>query len=490
MASPSLCKAIWIAAAFAAAIGGVSLTGLPASHAATDGATARLSYSALLGGRSVDEVAAVDRDAEGNIYVAGHTSSKGLSTKRVIQRRKGAKLDAFVLKMNRSGRRVLFFTYLGGRGLDYASDLEVGESGDVYLTGWTFSDNFPTTPGAFKRDLDGSDPGEGWIARLRNDGRRLRYSTYLGGSQYENPYGLAVDDLGQAHLVGVTASGDFPTQDAVRPALMGLTDAFVTVLSDDGSDLVFSTFFGGEGLDQASDVVVDDSGAIYMAGGTTSKTFPTESAAQPIPGTTQDGAFAVDAFVSKFTREGDVAYSTYVGGNRRDFGRDLALREDGTAVVTGETRSDDFPIVDAFQDQHGGEFDIFVTELSPSGEAFVYSTYVGGSATDSGWGIDIEDQSVAVVGSTASTDFDLIRPLQSRKRAGSDAVFTVFGEDRRVEMSTYYGGNAADVAYDVVWRKGSFLAGLTSKSDRLSKQRLVGPGSPRGLNAVLARVIP
>ena len=245
----------------------------------------------------------------------------------------------------------------------------------------------------------------------------LSYSTYLGGSQIDNANGIAVDSTGSVFIVGETDSSDFPTAHPLQPNAGGVVDfpddAFVTKISSQGT-LVYSTYLGGANRDYGSAIAVDSLGNAYVTGTTLSPHFPaTIGAFDPTCGTdgkcNQDpasGGLTSDAFVTKLNPEGSaLVYSSFLGGagNERGFG--IAVDNDQNAYVTGQTDFTDFPVVNGFA-AFGGLVDGFVTKVSASGAAILFSTYLGGSNEDEGYAIAVDGNGDAyVTGLTYSSDF-------------------------------------------------------------------------------------
>jgi len=246
-----------------------------------------------------------------------------------------------------------YSTYLGGSFDDGAFGIRADASGAVYLSGFTGSDNFPTTPGSFQPTKP-----ENWnafVTKIGSTGSSLVYSTYLGGSQADSGMNgdIAVDSSGHAYVTGNTSSTDFPVTVGAyqtywsNPGMI----AFVTKLSADGSSLVFSTFLGSGGDDQIPGITADSSGAVYAGGWTNSTGFPTT------PGAFQTvKAYGDDAFFVKLNANGtDAVYSTFVGGNAYERTYGGAIDGAGGAYLTGYTGSTDFPVTPgAFQTTFGG----------------------------------------------------------------------------------------------------------------------------------------
>ncbi len=366
-----------------------------------------LSYSTYLGGTGSDVVNGIAVDAGGNAYVMGVTDSIDFpTTPGVLQPQIASSGNhLFVTKLNPSGSALVYSTYFGGSNPnDLPFSIAVDANGSAYLTGRTFSADFPTTAGAFQPMFAGpSGTTDVFVTKLDPTGSALVYSTYLGGTgSFDSASGIAVDGAGNALVVGTTGSRDFPTAAAFQPALaggdrFGAANAFVTKLNPAGTGLVYSTYLGGvsfRGGDGASGIAVDGAGNAYVTGTTTSNNFPTT------PGAFQrtlgdDGNFfslPEDAFVTKFDPAGALVYSTYLGGSGHDRGAGIAVDAGGNAYVTGLVGSLDFPTTaGAFQPVYGdGVENAFVTKLNPTGTGLVYSTYFGGfsGATSNGIAVD------------------------------------------------------------------------------------------------------
>ena len=314
----------------------------------------------------------------------------------------------------------------------------------------------------------------------------LSFSTYLGGTAVDDCDAIAVDRAGSAYLACHSNSVDFPTAErrVVLPECLpnedngGCMDAFVLKLSADGSTLLYTAHFGGSRWDGGLGIAVDVAGNAYVVGQTASSDFPTT-----------EGAFQTtfagegDTFIIKLNPAGTVVYSTYLGGSGRDGGWAIALDSSGSAYVIGSTSSSNFPTTPAaFQTVHGGETDVFVTKLDPSG-AVVYSTYLGGSGVDGAFqlGITVDDDGHAyVAGGTESIDFPLEQPFQPRKNevadldrvigegAGADAFVAKFNATgTALDYSTYLGGHDRDVVTDIAIDnfRNVYVVGVTESSD-------------------------
>ena len=294
---------------------------------------------------------------------------------------------AFVVKLNPAGSGLVYATRLGGGGDDRATSIAVDSEGNAYVTGTTSSLDFPVK-NAIQVSHGGGEPFypfDAFVTKLNAAGSEIVYSTYLGGDEYDGARGIAVDSDGNAYVSGSTDSPNFPTTmgafNTNGPAVEEDYEAFVVKLDPSGTALLYSTYLGGESNEWGLNIAVDGDGNAYVTGITGSPDFPVLNAAQEQFGS--DDLLGFDAFVTKLNAEGsELVYSTFLGGAGMDIGYGIAVDEDGNAYVAGETESNDFPSVGAFQPASGGLSDGFVVKLDSKGSV-EYSTYLGGSDRDS-----------------------------------------------------------------------------------------------------------
>lgn len=240
-----------------------------------------------------------------------------------------------------------YSNYLGGTGGDQAFAIAVDASGSAYVTGLSQSSDFPTTSGAFQTGFGGT--WDAFVTKLSPDGSSLVYSTYLGGSDADQGTGIAVDAAGNAYVAGFTSSINFPTLNSIQSSLAGKSDAFLTKLDPSGSLLVYSTYLGGSGDDRATGVAADLNGDAYVTGTTNSFDMPhTSTAFQPFFASWDSlcapTVLCNDAFVTKINPSGSAfIYSTFLGGSEDDRGQGIGVDAAGNAYVAGVTHSPDFP---------------------------------------------------------------------------------------------------------------------------------------------------
>ena len=383
-----------------------------------------LVYSTYVGGSGDDYGTALALDSTGAAYVTGNTSSANYPvTANVKQTAISGKIDAFITKLSPGGGSLSYSTYLGGKQNDYATSVAVDSKGDVFVTGYTDSIDFPLTKSFFQGSLLGAQ--NAFFTELNaTGGAPALYSTYFGGAGTDTASGIALDAAGKAYIVGSSTSLNLPTSTtAYQKTNAGASDAFVAEFDPAqtaASSLVFATYLGGSGNDSANAVALDASENIYVTGSTASSNFPVT------PGVLQNALKgASDTFVTKLNPGGATpAYSTYLGGSGADTAASIAVDVDGNALLTGNTQSTDFPVQSPLQAACASTAaatcnDAFVASLNATATGLNYSTYLGGGEPDSGVGIALDPstvnpQNAYIVGSTASSDFPTTpKPLEA-----------------------------------------------------------------------------
>jgi hypothetical protein len=336
----------------------------------------QLVYSTLLGGSGEEWAVTIDVDSLGEVVVGGYTGSSDFPTTpgAYDSTYNGGIRDAFVIRLNADATGLVYSTYLGGSNNEgwqceppyhYMNVCDMGlmldGSGDVILSGETWSSDFPTTPGAYDMSFNGVT--DVFVTRLNADGSSLVYSTFLGGSSYDGTYGFAIDEFGAPTISGITQSNNFPfTPGADDTALSGNSDAFMVQMNVTGDSLLYSTFLGSPSItttffECANALILDDAGKVILTG-QVGPGFPTTPGAFD---TTFGGVLPYeDAFLSRISPDGngeaDLRYSTYLGGWSYDLGWGLALVADSTVIVAGITRSNDFPTTPgAYDTTYGGQ---------------------------------------------------------------------------------------------------------------------------------------
>ena len=442
-----------------------------------------LGYSTILNGSSDDQGFGIAVDSAGNVYVTGTTISSNFPVSAVpVQATRAGVSDAFVTKLDATGLIIVYSTFLGGSGDDAGQAIAVDGNGARTSRARPTPTTFRPRAGSFQPTTRGGD--EAFVARLGPDGSALVFSTYLGSNGRDGAFGIAIDGAGKAYVTGFTTSPTFPNNNAIpcfgtkstgsdvfvvrvdpagltlssctfiggagedvgnaialdpsgniwvvgtttstdlplpfgiglQPFLAGAQDAFVAKLNPTGV-VVALTYLGGVGDEEGLAVAVDPSGNVYAAGSTKSADFPTFRALQPfLNGRT-------NAFVVKLSPGADSAgFATFLGGSGDDSANAVAVNPtDSTVYLAGSTNSFDFPVVAPIQGQLAGGFDVFVTKLTAAGDAFVYSTYLGGTNDEEARALAVDVNGIAyVAGSTRSVAFPAVR------LAGTGGLLDVF----------------------------------------------------------------
>jgi Beta-propeller repeat len=430
-----------------------------------------LAYATYFGGKDFDDGYGIAVDASGAAYVTGFIYSGDFPGTWGRECPTNGNGDAFVAKLSRDGSQLVYSTVLGGSGQDLGHGIAVDSKGGAYVTGYTHSQDFPTTRWAVQEKLLSTTAGQNaFVAHLDANGG-LSYSTYLGGSGSDVGQSIAVDSSDNAYVTGYTSSGNFPTTSrAFQRSLSGLQNAFITKLNPSGTAIEYSTLLGGDDYDFGFGIAVDKAGNAYVTGttyGIFADTFPTTSNAYQAA-----ASGSGDAFVSKLSADGStLVYSTFLGGAGYDGGRGIALDTSGNAYVTGYTQSNTFPTTaGAAQTTLNGTEDAFVTKLNSDGSALVYSTYLGGSDNDAGFGIAVGANGYAyVTGYTQSADFPTTAAaIQTANGTGKEPfVAALNASGAQLAYSTYLGGGNGDGGYAIAVdpSNNAYVTGYTNSVD-------------------------
>ncbi len=440
-----------------------------------------LSYSSFLGGSDDDNGNAVAADASGNMYFAGITFSTNDGDGDILLR-----------KFAPDGSQVYLADY-GGNGDDYGNGVRVDSSGSVYVGGRTDSTDFPAVNAFQSGNAGGIDA---FAFSLNPAGTNPYFSTYVGGSDDDYGYGIALDSQGAAYLAGTTYSTNFPTsQGAYQVPNRGNTDAFVIKLNANGGR-VYSTLVGGGSNDNAYAVAVDSNGNAFITGSTNSDSFPQVN--NPFQHSRHSTGTGLDAFVTEINTSGTgLVYSTFLGGGGDEEGNAIAVDATGSAYITGRTASSDYPTTSgAYQTGfQGGDTDIFVTKMVVGQGGLSYSTFLGSHGADEGWGIAVDGAGAAyIAGDTDSDQYPVSSDaIQGSRRGSFDAVITKLNSaGNGIVFSTFLGGSGGDdIAYGIAVDSATniYVAGVTSSNDFPVTSNAVQP-TPGGGNtdAFFARI--
>jgi Beta-propeller repeat len=328
-------------------------------------------YSTFLGGSQDDNANGIAVDGAGNAYVTGlsHSASfPGVNGSSIQPTSSGA--SAFVTKINPLGTAIVYSTFLGGSNADGAVAIAVDGAGNAYVAGIAFSSDFPGVSGSSIQSINAGG-GDAFVTKINAAGTAIVYSTFLGGSGFDVANSIAVDGAGSAYVTGQTFSATFPgvNPSSLQQAYGGSGDAFVTKINAAGTAIVYSTFLGGRGDDQAWGIAVDGAGNAYVTGNTQSTTFPGVNGGSIQP---RNGGGIGDAFVTKIDATATaIVYSTFLGASGDDEANHIAVDGAGNAYVVGFSNSTSFPGVSgsSLQPANGGGYDAFVTKIGTDAAA-------------------------------------------------------------------------------------------------------------------------
>ncbi len=390
-----------------------------------------LIYSTYLGGSAFDHAVGVAVNGNGEAFVAGVTQSANFPTKNALQSTLKGTANAFVAHLAKCGDELIFSTYFGGSGADGgAEDLTIDAASNVYIAGQMSSPDFPTTAGALQTVCDGPNAfpgiciGDGFVAKISADGKKLLYSTLLGGASYDGIGGIAVDQHGSAFLTGITESRDLPVLNAFQAKLAGYGSAFVSELNPTGSKLIFSTYLGGSQFDSGTAIALGPEGEIWVTGQAGSPDFPLVKAFQ------SNFVLGDHSFISEFSSNGETLLrSSFFGGSGYDIPFRIGVDAFGSPTVVGFTSSPDLPVTNAIQKTFGGgNADAFAIKILPNSFTPLYATYLGGTGDEFGYAIYQEALgAVWMGGSTSSLTFPVLDSFQSSYAGGPfDAYLSRF----------------------------------------------------------------
>lgn len=372
-----------------------------------------------------------------------------------------------------NSNHLLYSTFLGGSDIEGSSDIAIDGAGNAYITGWTWSYDFPTTLGVFDTGYNGWF--DVFVAKMNADGTELAYATFLGSNNWDESHAIAVDQAGNAYITGFTTSYDFPiTSGSFDTSHNGSYDAFVVKLNTSGTELVYATFLGGTSSDEGHDIAVDETGNAYVTGETNSSNFPSTVGAFD---NNYNGGYPGDAFAIKLNSMGTgLFYGTFLGGTYPDRGYGISIDSAGNSYVTGHTSSPDFPTTPGAFDTNRDSHDAFVVKLNASGTGLAYSTFLGGSEGEGGEAITVDQAGNAyVTGYTDSSDFPITPGTFDTSYNDTcvgeyclDIFVAKLNESgTRLTYSTYLGGNDNDKSADIALdgEGNAYVTGFTSSSD-------------------------
>lgn len=401
-----------------------------------------------LGGNDIDRIMDVKVDTAGNIYLVGETKSPNFPTSSGSFQTtfSGGDItgDIFIVKLNPLADTLIFSTFLGGSGDDSSTSIEIDSQRNIYIAGITSSSDFPITSNAFQSGKMGNR--DGFITKFNSNGSNILYSSYLGGGADDSIMDLELLPEQNIILTGWTQSNDFPIGGitSLNSSFSGGIDGFLTKF-DSSFQLLWSGYIGTTGVDVCK-AIKSFNNYIVLGGYTSSTDFPvTQGSIQ----TTYSGG-NYDSFLMEISdSNGSVLSSSYLGGSLIDLCNAICVDASGNIYVTGETSSNNFPVtISSFQVAYGGgERDIFITKLNPALSQIIFSSYLGGSKTESALGIGLDSSlRIYVVGFTYSGDFPVIPgTLQPTYGGNQDAFFSCLNPNGSLlQYSTFYGGQGEE----------------------------------------------
>ena len=466
---------------------------------------ASLDYSSYFGRGGTTVISNVARDKYGFTYIVGATDSSEnfpVTAGAYDTAYNGGAKDAFVAKISPENN-IVFCTYIGGSGEDYGRGIAVDIYGNVYVTGATYSQDFPTTDGAWDRTLNGER--DAFAVKLAPTGRRIIYSTYLGGNAWDYGKTIVVDNKTCAYIGGFT-HGDFPvTTYAAQKTFGGAGDGFVTKLNAKGGALVYSTYIGGISWDGVNAMCLDAGRNVFIAGDTHSSNFPVTAGAYDTDTSRLQGNVCSIGYAAKLNATGvSFLYATLIGGKTSPASAGMSaisLDSRGRACVAGATSAPDYPVsLTAYQKTYGGgAYDGVITKLNAYGTGVLWSTFIGGSGDDRIYSLSVDTptNTAFAAGSTSSSNFPVAgaASFQPVNNGLNDAFAAMLKSDGSALLSsTYLGGSGQEGEADTTTLallpdKTIFVAGKTSSGDfpttPTALQPIYGGGGTNGFFSVI-----
>lgn len=401
-----------------------------------------LVFSTYLGGDNYEMFQDLAVDKLGHTYVTGTTTSYDFPTKNAYMGI-SAFFSAFVTKFTPAGNELIYSTYISGGGMDQAMGIALDSDNNVYIVGGTYSPDFPTI-NAYQPTIAGD--GDSFIAKLNISGSELLYSTFLGGTNFDIGTAMEIDSYGNIYILGDTESVNFPTKQAYQKLFAGNSDVFIAQLNASISELLYSTYLGGTGAEYGFDLTIKDQ-LPYVAGATRSNNFPTINAFQVTHGGEYDGFLA-----KLNTDGTKPLFSTYLGKSKNDSVHSITLDSLGNIYIAGYTENADFPTLNAYQGTFGGVNDGFITKFNPSCSALIFSTFLGGSDIDYIDDITIDNtNNCYIVGASESVDFPTKNSYQTTLYGNNDVIVAGLNSSGlSLEFSTYLGGSAIERGFGII----------------------------------------
>ncbi|MEO0896374.1 MAG: SBBP repeat-containing protein [Bacteroidota bacterium] len=429
-----------------------------------------LKWGSFLHAAGSDDFAmGITRDSEGHTLIVGYTQNISFpTTPGVYQANNAGNLDVFVSKMQANGRDLIFSTFLGGSNWEIPHGIKVLPDGTILIAGFTPSQDFPVTKGAFEESFQGGF-GDAFVSKLSPEGDSLVFSTYVGGNGRDYIYDLEIDSMGHIYLTGLTYSEDFPLgSNPMQGINEGLGDIFLSKMDPQGQKFVYSTYLGGNELDIAHALEIDKEGNAYIVGETRSVNF--DLVGEGLKERIQTGELG-DGFIIKVNPSGDKQIiGSLIGGEGPEMCYDIKVDFEGNIFVGGITFSPDFPVtIQAYQwlSDTTGQGDAFVCKINPKGDSYVYNTLLGGQGQDYIKSLAFNEVGeVYLLGATTSADFPITQDYPHS--GGFDSFVAHLGENgNSLYNSVILGGfeNDYPMTSTTMWSNEFDLSiGITSNS--------------------------
>jgi hypothetical protein len=339
-----------------------------------------LLWSTYFGGTLMDYAYAISVDLNNNIYIGGRTSStKSIATPNVHQTVFGGSVDdGFIAKFSPEGA-LLWSTYYGGNSGDWVLTLTNDPAGNLYAAGYTGSTVGIATPDAYQTSYAGYM--DFYLVKFDPDGKRI-FSTYFGKSGEDRPHDLQIDDDGNIIMIGTTPSDGMATSGAYQEACGGRLDVSISKWTSSGQ-LIWSTYYGGDGDDRGRECSIDDDGNIYVTGFTNSEnSISTSGSHQPAIDKSKGSPIHFDTYLVKFNANGELQWGTYFGGSHHEYGRGIHITPVNTILISGvSSSSSNIASSDGFKPAKTGPNDAYVAEFSVDGY-YLGASYYGGSKAE------------------------------------------------------------------------------------------------------------
>ncbi|MFE3846038.1 SBBP repeat-containing protein [Thermoplasmatota archaeon] len=445
--------------------------------------------STFLGGENNDGMyytgVNIIQDNQGNYIIAGTTESTDFPiTNNALYPDKKGDSDIFITKINNDFTEILASTYFGGSNKEEARGIEIDQNGNIFICGITESSDFPETTNGLQSEYNGGTEapygsGDAFIVKMNNNLDVVLAATFLGGTGHESCNSISIDSNGDIIISGSTSSSDFPVSENAYDTNHNSggyfrDDVFLTKISNDLSEMISSTYVGGNHDDFSEAISVDSSDNIFISGWTRSSNYPTTDEAFDV---SFGGIY--DGFITKFNEDmTDVISSTYLGGTQWDFCYALDLDNYENIYVTGHTASLNYPTTSDvycrnYQGAGGANVgdDAFISKLSNNLSLLLASTYLGGDNWESGLSLEVStNDMIYVAGTTSSVDFPVINSFTDTYNGGvthyGDMFISCLNNDlSMLPASTYLGGsideNSGQIILDEI---GDIIISGTSSS--------------------------